>query len=97
MSLILTPENYRGGFLVDEELMGGVTEDSETQGGFVAFVLRHTTGEYLGYSRFPTLSPALEAINSVQRNWAYEKSKDCGACGEGQCTKGACGGGTCKL
>jgi hypothetical protein len=93
----LTRENYARGFLVDEELMGGVTEHPEQPGQFVAFVLRHTTGEYLGYQPFVELDAALEKINAVSRPWSFEKVGGCGGCKDGQCGKGACGssGGGC--
>jgi hypothetical protein len=95
----LNPENYARGFLVDEELMGGVTEHPEQPGTFVAFVLRHTTGEYLGYQPFASLAEALARINAVQRPWSYERVGGCGGCadgsgcGQGQCGRGACGAG----
>ena len=90
---LLTAENYRTGFLVDEELMGGVTESPDAPGRYLAFVLRHTTGEYLGYRSFAVLEEALEAINRVQRSWAFEKASGCGSgnCGGGSCGKGQCG------
>ena len=47
--MALTPQNYNQGFLVDEELMAGVTENPDQAGVFSAYVLRHTTGEYLGH------------------------------------------------
>ena len=86
----LTPENCRKGFLIDEELLGGV---SETGGSYVAFVLRHTTGEYLGAQEHPNLESALAAINAVQRDWKYESSSQCGG---GACNEGNCGTGSCK-
>ncbi len=89
----LTSENYLKGFLIDEELMGGVTQNSEKNGSFVAFVLRHTSGEYLGYETYEKLPEALAAINQVQRDWIYESTS---ACGGGACQEGACGTGSCK-
>jgi len=97
----LTLENYSKGFLMDEELMGGITESPEAPGTFVAFVLRHTTGEYLGYQSFTDLNEALATLNRVERPWMYEKTNGCGGCGEGggcaggQCGKGACSKGAC--
>jgi hypothetical protein len=92
---LLTTENYQKGLLVDEELMGGVTEAPEQPGSYLAFVLRHTTGEYLGYETYSALEPALDAINQVKRPWVYEKSGGCGeaACGDG----GPCQGKNCSL
>ena len=94
----LTPENYQKGFLIDEELMGGVssTGGSQPNGAqtrFTAFVLQHTTGEYLGSQDFGTLDEALGAINSVQRDWAYESASGCGGA---SCNEGNCGTGSCK-
>ena len=94
----LTLENYQKGFLMDEELMGGITRNPEKPESYLAFVLKHTTGEYLGYQAFDTLEGALGAINQVQRDWAFENTKNCGGCGDGQtCTQGENGGGTCKM
>jgi len=90
--MLLTAENYSKGFLIDEELMGGVTQHPDQADLFVAFVLRHTTGEYLGYQPFAALDEALAAINQVQRPWQFEKVGGCGNgnCGEGQCKGGGC-------
>lgn len=89
---MLTLENYSKGFLIDEELMGGVTADPEQPDVFVAFVLRHTTGEYLGYQPFSSIEEALAKINSVTRAWTYETVNGCGNgnCGNGQCKGGGC-------
>ncbi len=93
---LLTPDNYSRGFLIDEDLMAGVTAHPEEKDAFVAFVLRHTTGEYLGYQPFSSLNLALEAINQIPRPWAFEKIS--GGCGGGKCGtgEGACAGGGCK-
>lgn len=94
----LTNENYSKGFLVDEDLMGGVTQDPEAPETFVAFVLRHTTGEYLGYQPFSDLASALQVINQIPRNWTYERFGGCsgGNCGkEGSCSGGKCQNGQC--
>src|SRR5689334_15510442 len=92
----LNIENYTQGFLVDEELMAGVTADPEKADTFVAFILRHTTGEYLGYQAFSDLQAALDTLNRVPRNWTFEKVGGCG----GECGKegGSCGkSGSCKI
>ncbi|MEN9723470.1 MAG: hypothetical protein RJB38_1456 [Pseudomonadota bacterium] len=86
----LTTENYLKGFLIDDELMGGVSSSEE---GHLAFILRHTTGEYLGSQVFQSLSDALDTINAVQRQWKYESASECGG---GACQEGACGTGSCK-
>jgi hypothetical protein len=94
----LTPENFQRGFLIDEELMAGVTENTAKPGQFVAFVLRQETGEYLGFHSYPDLTMALDSINRIERGWAFESSKECGggSCaktgGEGCGPGGACNG-----
>jgi hypothetical protein len=95
--MLLNAENYSKGFLIDEELMAGVTENPGAAGSFVAFVLRLETGEYLGYESYSTLDEALAAIGRIPRSWAYEKSSGCGegACGESHCGQGECGTGSC--
>ena len=84
-SPLLNPDNFRKGFLIDEELMAGVSEDSSAPGTFIAFVMRHTTGEYLGYQPFTELDVALRSINQIPRSWIYEATSACGGgnCGEG--------------
>ncbi len=98
----LTTENYSKGFLIDEDLMGGITPHPDQPGVFVAFVLRHTTGEYLGYQPFSDLASALRVLNQIQRPWTFEKISGCGGncgkeggCSKGQCGKQACGQGSC--
>jgi hypothetical protein len=89
----LTSENYTKGFLVDEELMGGITSSPHEPGVFVAYVLNHLTGEYLGYQGFQTLEEALAALHSVKRSWVFESVSGCGAgkCAGGNCKVGGCG------
>jgi hypothetical protein len=97
MTPSLTSENYKQGFLVDDDLMAGVTPHPEQPGVFVAFVLQHTTGEYLGYQPFNDLDSALRIINQIQRSWNFEAVGGCGGCGEGgMCSKGGgCKAGAC--
>ncbi|MGK5084135.1 hypothetical protein WDW37_12635 [Bdellovibrionota bacterium FG-1] len=82
---LLTSENYEKGFLVDEELMAGVTENPEESGTYLAYVLRHTTGEYLGTKVCTTLDEALGLIAQIPRDWAFELAHACkgGGCGGG--------------
>ena len=91
--MALTLENYNKGFLVDEELMGGITESPEHPGSYAAYVLQHTTGEYLGYQVFPDLQQALDALSRVQRNWKFESVSGCGngKCAGDRCKVGGCG------
>ena len=90
----LTPDNYSSGFLVDEELLGGVMDSDDNSGTYIGYVLRHTTGERLGYQTYSTLPAALEALNQVERNWIFEPLSGCGNtdCGK----NGNCQGGACK-
>ena len=92
---LLDALNYAKGFLVDEELMAGVTENPENPGSYIAFVLRHSSGEYLGYQPFDTLDLALDSINRIPRPWAYERFGGCGGCSDGTCQQGKCGGAKC--
>ena len=89
---ILDEQNFRKGFLVDDELMAGI---HESEGKFSAFVLSHETGEYLSYRDFSDLKLALQAIAQVKRPWTYEAVGGCsgGNCGEGK----SCSSGDCKL
>jgi hypothetical protein len=90
-AMLLNSDNYSRGFLLDGELMAGVTEHPERTGEFLAFVLRPETGEYLGYETYPALEGALTAINGIPRQWEYQKI---GGCGDGECTGNCsnCGG-----
>ena len=47
-----TADNFKKGFLVDEELMAGITESPDAPGLYSAYVVRHTTGETLGNQQF---------------------------------------------
>jgi len=92
-----TSENFKKGFLVDEELMAGITENPDTPGIFTAYVVRHTTGETLGNQEFSDLFEAIRTINDIQREWSFEAISKCGgggSCGgSGKC--GGKGGGSC--
>jgi hypothetical protein len=88
----LTAQNYLKGFLIDEELMGGVSQVPGTS-RFTAFVLRHTTGDLMGSQELGSLESALELLNSVKRDWIYESASQCGG---GSCNEGNCGTGSCK-
>jgi hypothetical protein len=88
-----TADNYKKGFLIDEELMAGITENESVAGQFTAYIVRHTTGETLGVREFDNLFEALRTLNEIPRNWAYEAVSKCGG---GNCGKGGCGtGGGC--
>jgi hypothetical protein len=88
-----TAENYKAGFLLDEELMAGISESTESPGLFTAYVVRHTTGETLGTQQFTDVFEALRIINDIPRQWTFESTSKCG----GNCAAGGCGkkGGGC--
>lgn len=88
-----TAENFKKGFLIDEELMAGITESADGSGLFTAYVVRHTTGETLGSQQFSDIFEAVRTINGIQRDWTYEAISKCGSgnCGSGKCGTGACG------
>lgn len=92
---LLTAENYEKGFLVDDTLLGGITPDPETPGRYCAYVLNQETGEYLGFTSFPTLDDALAQLNAVERSWAFESTKGCGGGGSCGAGEGACGTEAC--
>lgn len=98
MATLLTPENFRKGFLIDDDLMAGVTEDPEAipgeAMGYVAFLINHMTGEYLACESFRDLEQALATVNRLERDWVYEAA---GGCGGGKCGEGNCKGGNCGL
>ena len=71
---MLNSANYKSGFLVDEEVIGGVTEleSGGTAPVFAAYVSHYLTGETLSYQEFSTLEPALAFLQSVPRAWKFE-------------------------
>lgn len=90
-----TADNFKSGFLMDEELMAGISEAADQPGIFTAYVVRHTTGETLGVQQFTNVFEAIRTLNDIPREWAYEKVSKCGSgnCGSGGCGKegGGCG------
>lgn len=90
-----TAENYKKGFLMDEELMAGIAESTESPGVFNAYVVRHTTGETLGSQNFNDLFEAIRTLNGIEREWNFAAISKCGGgnCGTGACNKegGGCG------
>ena len=87
-------ENFKKGFLIDEELMAGISDSKDTPGSYSAFVVRHTTGETLGLQQFSDIFEAIRTINAIPRDWKFEAISKCGG---GNCAAGACGkaGGGC--
>ncbi len=89
-----TADNFKSGFLIDEELMAGITEEKDTPGVYTAFVVRHTTGESLGMQQFSNPFEAIRTINEIPREWTYEAVSKCGS---GKCASGKCGAsGSCR-
>jgi hypothetical protein len=88
-----TADNFKKGFLIDEELMAGISESPDQPGIYTAYVVRHTTGETLGNQQFGDLFEAIRTINDIQREWTYEAISKCGSgnCGSGKCGTGSCG------
>ena len=90
-----TAENYKKGFLMDEELMAGISELPSEPGSFTAYVVRHTTGETLGTQLFTDVFEAIRTLNNIPREWSFEAISKCGGgnCGTGACNKkeGGCG------
>ena len=89
----LTTDNFKKGFLIDEELMAGISENTEQGQSYTAYVVRHTTGETLGVKEFTDLFEAIRTLNSIPREWNYEAISKCGGgnCGTGACKNGSCG------
>lgn len=108
---LLTRENYSKGFLVDDEVIGGVTEMAPEPGQakvFSAYVSHYLTGETYLYQEFDNLDAALDHLATVERQWRYEaigcgskKSGSGGGCSTGGCGTSAtssstgCGAGSC--
>lgn len=84
---LLTAENYKHGFLIDNDAIGGVTEMAD--GVYSAYVSHYATGETLEYREFSALDPALQFLAQVDRPWSYE------AVGCGKPAAGSCGGCGC--
>ena len=92
----LTVDNYKKGFLIDDEWMAGISESTEQPGNFIAYVVRHSTGETLGAHEYTNVFEAIRALNDIPRAWSYDAISKCGSgnCGNGNCGKG--GGGCGK-
>jgi hypothetical protein len=86
-----TRENHEKGMLIDDEWMAGISKEPE---GFSAFVIDHRDGVLVAQQFFPTLEPALAAVNQIPRNWKYERT---GGCSGERCGEGKCKGTGCKI
>lgn len=82
--MLLNAQNYKNGFLVDDEVIGGITE---MDGGlFAAYISHYLTGETYAYQEFAQIDGALQYLASVPRAWVFEsvgcskiaKKTDCG-------------------
>ncbi len=94
----LTTENYKKGFLVDDETIAGVTEMGEgSTPVFAAYVSHYLTGETYAYQEFEQVEEALAYLASYGRAWAYEavgcsaKTGKSATSGCGSCSSGGCG------
>jgi hypothetical protein len=68
--MLLNAQNYKAGFLIDDEFIGGVTEMAD--GLYSAYVSHYLTGETLAYQEFERVEPALEFLASLPQQWAFE-------------------------
>lgn len=82
MNLKLTTENYKEGYLIDEEWLGGVAPTPSNQ--YEAFIINHVSAEPVARHIFQTLEQALRIFNNIDRNWNFESFSGCGGgkCGQ---------------
>lgn len=90
---MLTAQNFEKGFLVNETLMGGISQ--QESGVYLAYIVDHEEGGLVYEHEFPTLDLALNALNSMEKTWAFESTKSCDSedCGK---PGGGCKGSSCK-
>ena len=91
----LTENNFRTGFLVTEEYLGGVTESEESLGCFNSFIVNNNTGEYVFFDEFKNLEDALATINQLKPDWEFESTHE--GCKGSACGPDKCKGSSCKL
>ena len=88
---MLTLDNFENGFLVNDELIAGVT--SMAGGIFAAYVSNYSTGETLAFAEFDLPLKALEYLGKLTYDWKYE-SVGCSttktSCSSGQCSGCKC-------
>ena len=96
----LSPHNYKDGFLVSDEFIGGVTEMAD--GSFAAYVSHHLTGETLAYQEFTSPLEATEFLSALPFNWAFEAvgcsshTKKTAANSQAGCGPSSCSSCSCK-
>ena len=105
---LLTTENYKNGFLVDDEVIAGVTEmnagTDATAPVFSVYVSHYLTGETYAYQEFDALEPALFFLAAIKRPWAYEavgcskktKAPELPESASGGCGSSGCSACACK-
>ena len=87
----MTAQNFKSGFLIDDEWMAGINEEPQ---GYSAFIINHLSGEYLSYTLYETANAAIHALNQIPRNWIFEATSGCAG---DRCAEGTCKGGGCKV
>ncbi len=99
---MLTAENYKNGFLVDDRYMAFVeataaphTPDEDQRVIYEALVVDHTEGVCVHRTRFDTLEAALSNINQLPRGWGFESLSSCGSHGGSSGGEAACGAESC--
>lgn len=104
MTQLLTAQNYKKGFLVDDEVIAGVTEMGAGSNSiiFASYISHYLTGETYAYQEFEELNAALDFLATFKRNWVYEAVGCSTKTGASSCSKtgsssgcGSCGTGAC--
>ncbi|MBI3557878.1 MAG: hypothetical protein HY074_16575 [Deltaproteobacteria bacterium] len=96
----LTADNFKNGFLVDDEVIAGVTQmEGAATPVYAAYISHYLTGETFAYQEFDAVEPALRFLAGVDRPWVYEAvgcsaktsaPKSTSASSRG-CASGSCG------
>ncbi|MBI3543272.1 MAG: hypothetical protein HY075_08380 [Deltaproteobacteria bacterium] len=97
MGFLLDASNYKSGFLVDDEVIAGVTEMGDAARPlYAAYVSHYLTGETYAYREFERVEPALEFLATIERKWAFEgvgctaKASATSCSTGGSCSKCSC-------
>ena len=86
-------ENYRSGFLQDNEIIAGV---SVTNDQYVAYIVDFRSGDLIARTTYAALSQALAAVNSLKRSMSFTPYANSG-CGAGSCGEGSCNPESCAI